>query len=108
MTKTVDEPALLLPQDAVPGTGPQTFGVFPGLFTPGEPLPLAELGLTVSQARDEIRRLGLPLEVLGAGDELPDEKRARSRPTQAERTATTAAVVTPAETAAEGSDAVDR
>lgn len=42
---------------------PQSFGVeFPGVWVPGEPKSLEDLGMSLSEARERIKRDGLPID----------------------------------------------
>jgi hypothetical protein len=55
--------ALVLPVDRAPSIEPQVFGGFPGVWTPGVPIAVESLGLTVNDARRLVEERGLPLVV---------------------------------------------
>jgi len=58
----------VLPLEAAPSGEPQSFGIVPGEWTPGEPIHPAALGLTVEEMRALIERHGLPLEETTVGE----------------------------------------
>lgn len=59
--------AVVLKADDANTVADQVFGDFPGVYTPGKPVPLEEIGLDADQARRLIQERGLPLEVTTGG-----------------------------------------
>jgi hypothetical protein len=60
----------------VSSSEPQVFGLFPGLWVAGEPVHPEDLGLSLEEARERIRELGLPLKevrVTARALDRPDE-----------------------------------
>lgn len=58
-------PAYVLPQSASPSSEPQVFGdAFPGVYTPGVPVPLTEVGLSLDEAAELMGARELPLELV--------------------------------------------
>ena len=55
------ESTLVLPAGRSQSMEPQTFPGFPGVFTPGKPVALSDLGLTSAEATSMIREMWLPL-----------------------------------------------
>lgn len=63
---TEKETAFVLPVEAAASMEPQTIPGLPGLWTPGEPKTVTELGLTATEARDLVKEHGAPLEATKA------------------------------------------
>lgn len=61
----------MLPEDAVSGTAAVTFAGFPGIWTPGQPIAVAELArhgaLSQDEVGEKVEELGLPLEPAEVG-----------------------------------------
>jgi hypothetical protein len=75
-----DDLILVLPAGASSSVEAQTFGgVFPGVWTPGVPQPVAAVGLTAAQARRLIALHGLPL-VESPAPAVRPERPARKKP----------------------------
>jgi hypothetical protein len=65
--------AFVLPEEAVSSTEPQTLEGFPGVFTPGVPVAVEDLGLTPAEAKDLLKEFpNLPLETTTAVPEKKD------------------------------------
>lgn len=73
MAEKKEQVAYVLPADASTSSEPQHFGVFPGLFTPGVPVALADLELSPDRAAALVKEHNLPLEKTTAKPPEPDE-----------------------------------
>lgn len=61
MSGPATETAFVLPEDAVAGShGPVHFGGFPGVWYPGQPIAVAELGFPTGSAAREAKKLYAP------------------------------------------------
>ena len=69
------ENALVLPADDAATGEPQTFGGFPGVYTPGEPVALEAIGLDAKEAKRLIKEMNLPLKLSSGGQKAMSEGR---------------------------------
>lgn len=78
------ETAYVLPEDAMPTTEAQVFPGFNGVFFPGEPVAVTDLGYTATEAAALVKELGLPLKKTTAKPTLEEGARPSSASVRSE------------------------
>jgi hypothetical protein len=66
------ETAYVLQEGAVASSEPQHFGVAPGLWEPGRPVAVSDVGLSAGEMADLVKEHGLPLKKTTAAPALKD------------------------------------